>query len=250
MNDYIPKSDDGFDGFQRNFMTLIAAIASAAGIPASAINVLLSYQTEWENAFAVGGQAQKSTRNSVQTRTKTEARKAYQSTYAPQPMGLRAFIAAWVKYNPLISDAQRISLGVPVPSRKKTQHTVATKNQVVFKSKGLEGGVVQTDCYSSGSNALNPVAVTAKMGKRTGRDRKEAGYDILKSWKIIPQSAALPATANDAGMVKTLFTKAKIIKQLGAENKGMILCEFLQWYIPEHPELAGPWSEIQTCIIT
>jgi hypothetical protein len=72
----------------------------------------------------------------------------------------------------------------------------------------------------------------------------------MKSWKIIAKGAALPATPNDAGMTKTLFTKAKIIQQVGTENEGMILCEFLQWYIPKHPELAGPWSDLQTTIIT
>jgi hypothetical protein len=175
MATYIPNSDESFDGFQKTFMTVIIAIATAAGIPASAITALQTYQTAWANAFAVGGKAQKATRTSVQTKAKTEARKAYQSNNSPQPLGLRAFIAAWVRFNPLITVAQHTSLGVPVQSTSRTKHTVATKNLVVFKSRGLGGGVVQTDCHSSGTNILNPIAQTAKAGKKGGRDKKEPG---------------------------------------------------------------------------
>jgi hypothetical protein len=250
MTDYIPKDDESFDDFQKNLVSQVTPIATASGIPAAQVTGLTAYQTAWTNAYAVGGKGEKTTRNSVQIKAKTEARKAYENSKAPQPLGLRAFIAAWVINNPLISNAQHVAMRIPVHKTNKTRHNVATKNTVVFKSTSLGGGVIQTDCHSSGSATLNPLAKTAKAGKKTNRDKKEEGYEIMKSWKIINSGDALPVTANDAGMTKTLFTKAKIIQQLGPENEGKKLCEFLQWYIPKHPELASPWSNMQTTIIT
>jgi len=250
MADFIPSDDESFDDFQKNLMSVLNPNATTWGIPAAQVTGLVTYQTTWTNAYAVGGKGEKTTRNSVQIKAKTTARKAYENNKAPMALGLRAFIAAWVINNPLISDSFRIAMRLPIHKSGKTRHNVATKNTVVFKSTSLGSGAIQTDCHSSGSSTLNPLAKTAKAGKKTSRAKKEEGYEIMKSWKIINQGDAFPVTANDAGMTKTLFTKAKIIQQLGPENKGKILCEFMQWYIPKHPELASPWSNLQTTIIT
>jgi hypothetical protein len=250
MSSYIPQNEEGFNGFQRNFMNQLTPIAAAAGIPASQVNDLIDYQTAWTNAYAAGGKAAKSSRDSAEVKTKYEAWHDYEYSKSPLPLGLRAFIAAWVVCNPLISDEQRVAMRVPIHKKKKTNHTTATQNTVVFKSRGLGGGVIQTICSSSGSPALNPMATNSNAERKIYRPKKEEGYDIQKSWKIINKGDALPASANDAGMNKTVFTKANFIQQLGQQNEGMLLCEFMQWFNPRHPELAGPWSNLQTTIIT
>lgn len=250
MSDFIPKDDEGFDDFQKNFISVLTPNATAWSIPTIQVTNLTTYQTAWNNAYAVGGKGERTTRNSVQVKAKTDARKAYENSKAPLPLGLRAFIAAWIINNPLVDNAKHIAMHVPVHKTTRTMHSVATKNTVAFRSTSIGGGAVQTDCHSSGSSALNPTAKTAKAGKKTSRAKKEEGYEIMKSWKLINRGDAFPKTPNDAGMTKTLFTKARIVQQFGTENEGMILCEFLQWFIPKHPDLAGPWSNLQTTIIT
>jgi hypothetical protein len=247
--DYIAKDDEGFDGFQNNFITVLITNAIAWNIPPAAVTALVAYQTTWTAAFAVGGKAERAHRTSVQTKAKTDARKAYEKSKPPQPLGLRAFIAEWITYNSLVSNEQRIALGVPIHKTTKTKHTEATDNTVVFTTIGIGGGVVKSICHSSGLPTSNPTSKTVKTGKATNRAKKEAGYNILKAWMIIKPGVALPVTPDDAGMTKTLFTKARFKQSLGTANIGSLLCEFMQWNIPEHPELSGPWSKMQVTVI-
>ena len=87
--DPIPVTDEGFDGFQTNFMTVLTPIATSLGIPDGKMTDLTALQEKWKNAYAIGGKSHKTTREMPDTKKKTDAREAYENGKAPNPMGLR-----------------------------------------------------------------------------------------------------------------------------------------------------------------
>ncbi|MHB8259312.1 MAG: hypothetical protein ACYDEC_03510 [Bacteroidia bacterium] len=268
--DYIGKTDPEFDSFQSNFMTIIQAPYRGSTnivrwkLDPVEVADLVAYQTNWNTDYAAGGETAKTTRNTGLTNTKTASRKSYENNQATDTggMGLRAYIAARILHNPFIADADRIVMRVPVHKKTRTKHTVATKNRVVFKTSNIGGAMMHTPCHSSGTATGTGGANTQRTGKQTNRPKKEPGYDIMKSWKLIKKGAELPKTPNDPGMTHTLFTKANIKHQLPLSiqvlvnnvettesTDGWILCEFLQWFITKHPDLAGPISTLQTTTV-
>lgn len=245
--DYIPHDEAGFNSFESTFMDKMVPNAPAWNIPASAVTALESYQTVWHNAWEEGGYIVKKSRTSTQVMAKDNARKAYEYSKLPQPLGLRAFISAYITNNPLVSNNQRLEMGLPVHKKKRTTHRVATKNIVVFDSQNIGSGVVITKCYNYGLNSLNPYG---KGEKRTARPCKEKGYNIRISYVIIDKGDTLPKGPNDKMMRKEIFTKARIVRHFGTDNQGRILCEYAQWYNITHPELAGPWSALKKIFIS
>ena len=155
--------------------------------------------------------------------------------------------------NSILTPNDRTALLWPLNKTTRTTHKVATKNLVSFKSVGIGGGDVQTKCYPSGGAINNPTANTqrsTKKGVKRTRAHKEKGYEIRRSYILIKLGAAQPTDANAVGMTMEIITKASSVKHYGTANEGMLLCEFLQWYNPKHPELAGPWSSMQTTLIS
>jgi len=58
-----------------------------------------------------------------------------------------------------------------------------------------------------------------------------------------------PESADDKGLRRDVTTKATFTLPLGSGNTGKYLYIYYRWYIVKHPELAGPWSALQTTLI-
>ena len=58
-----------------------------------------------------------------------------------------------------------------------------------------------------------------------------------------------PESVNDPNLNLGLSTRAIFDLALGAENGGKRIYIFLRWYNTKHPELAGPWSDMQTSFL-
>jgi hypothetical protein len=58
-----------------------------------------------------------------------------------------------------------------------------------------------------------------------------------------------PESVNDPNLTLGLSTRAIFDLALGAENGGKRIYIFLRWYNTKHPELAGPWSDMQTSFL-
>ncbi len=152
----------------------------------------------------------------------------------------------------VLTENHRMALNWPLSKRTKTKHSVGTKNLVSFKSMGLGGGDVRTKCFPSGAATNNPLATHSKTKGKRHRNKpyKEEGYEIRRSYILIKPNSELPTEPNSSGMTIEIITKADSVKHYGPGNAGMLLCEFMQWYNPKHPELAGPWSGLQTTLIS
>ena len=149
----------------------------------------------------------------------------------------------------VLTATDRKTLNLPL-RKAKTTHHVATQNKITWTTVGIGGGDVLSKCQPSGPAQLNPQAATQKGKGKANRPHKETGYEIRTSYMILKQGATLPTDPNAPGMTQVVDTRARTVRHLGAINAGNVLCEFKQWHNPKNPNLDGPWSGPQTCIIT
>ena len=152
----------------------------------------------------------------------------------------------------VLTENHRVALNWPLSKSTKTKHITGTTNLVRFKSVGLGGGDVRTKCFPNGAATNNPLATHSKTKGKRHRNKpyKEEGYEIRRSYILIKPNSELPTEPNASGMTMEIITKADSVKYYGTGNAGMLLCEFMQWYNPKYPELVGPWSGLQTLLIS
>lgn len=248
--DFIPTDDLSFNAWERNFMPKLLLKYATWEIPQEAVDALSTYQNTYHNAWAEGGIGAKKTRTSIQVEAKDEAQDAYINNDVPEPLGLRAFIKAYIAYNPLVSNTERNELGVPVHKKTKTKHKVATKSSVIVNYKSLGPYIIETECRSTGLDNENQYTNSSTGNTKTSRPKKEPGYEIRLSHKIISKGEAEPTNPEGEDMTMVIITQARFTRNFGAENQTKILCEYAQWYNPKHPELAGPWNPLQKVVIT
>jgi len=114
---------------------------------------------------------------------------------------------------------------------QKDTRTVPQKpisEQVTVTFKPIGGGSVNIKCYST-----------------TGA--RPAIYEDADSVQFVYQVGGTPpASALASGMNKDLSTKGAFNLALGADAAGKTLYIFFRWFNTKHPELAGPWSGLQT----
>lgn len=130
-HDYIPRPDADFDVWQKNFIKKIIPLASSLGIPKSEINLLKSKKKIWTQNYSKGGKHNKTTRNSAETRAKTDARIDYEKS-------LRYFVKRWVSYNNLVLTELKVALGVRVPDKTRTRKPKPVSKPVCTKKNNTE----------------------------------------------------------------------------------------------------------------
>ena len=116
----------------------------------------------------------------------------------------------------------------PKQSRSIPQTPIA--NLVEATLKPIGGGSVMVKCYSKGSRAA--ILDTA---------------DCVQYLFTVGTTA--PTSADDAILDKELSTKASFVLPTGVQKVGMMLYIYFRWYNTKHPDLAGPWSTLQSTII-
>jgi hypothetical protein len=112
QKDYMPSKDSEFDTLQSNVYGTATSNATQWLIPKEVITSLDPFRLRWNNAYTV--YLNPAARTKAVTREKNDAKKEYRSM-------LRTFIQGQIMHNPLVSDAARISMGLPVYDRKPTQ---------------------------------------------------------------------------------------------------------------------------------
>ncbi len=58
-----------------------------------------------------------------------------------------------------------------------------------------------------------------------------------------------PVSADVIGLTKDISRRASFTLALGSGSSGKYLYIYFRWYNTKHPELAGPWSSLQTTLI-
>ncbi len=148
---FIPRADSEFNVWQKESLEFTEANAKTWKIPEESITEWKSNKAKWEVAYDKADN--KETRSHADVLAKNEARKEYEKD-------LRAFFNAYIKYNPAISDEERLEFGihpkghghtpVPVPETVpegrvdfsiRLQHKIVYHDSLTPNSKAKPKGV-------------------------------------------------------------------------------------------------------------
>jgi hypothetical protein len=113
----------------------------------------------------------------------------------------------------------------------RTIPTTAIKESVEPILIPFGGGTVTVKCYSSTS----------------ARPSIFGDADSVQYLYCVDTPA--PESINTPGLIQGLSTRANFDLPLGAQNGGKRVYLFLRWYNTKHPELAGPWSDMQSTFL-
>lgn len=114
-NDYIPRPDNDFNDFQEILVNAVNTNGAAWGIPPADVATLVGPQANWAAAWAIA--KNKTNRTQTQVAAKDEARAIYETV-------LRRFIQQWIYDNPVMTNGQRTSCGLPPHDNTKTPAAV------------------------------------------------------------------------------------------------------------------------------
>lgn len=113
MADFIPREEGDFFGWQDNHINVIVANNASWGVIPAEVTALQALQTDYVNAYNIGSKEHKLTRTSGQ-------RQAFQDAEAAYIAGIRKFYGKWIAKNDLVTNAQRIDMGVTVYDTTRT----------------------------------------------------------------------------------------------------------------------------------
>ena len=118
-----------------------------------------------------------------------------------------------------------------IPKSTRSVSTTPISEAVTVTFQVLGGGVVAIKCYST-----------------TGQRAAIYGdADCIQFLYVVGNTP--PSDTNEDTMKKDLSTKATFNLTFGLGNAGKNLYMYFRWYNTKHPDLAGPWSSLQTTMI-
>jgi hypothetical protein len=121
--------------------------------------------------------------------------------------------------------------GGVLPKTTRSVPTTPINEPVTVTIQPIGGGSVTIKCYSS-----------------TGQ--RAAIYDNADCVQYLYQVGdTAPTSADSEGLSKDLSTKASFTLALGSSSSAKNLYIYFRWFNTKHPELAGPWSSLQTTLI-
>jgi hypothetical protein len=149
-----------------------------------------------------------------------------------------------------ITNADRLKLNIADPDKIHTKKSVSIAATCFVSVKMLGGCDVRFLCRSSSD--------TARASKAEGSDAVEICYSSIplpasdstggndSTSKAKPKQLAGPSEA----AVREIHTKAIFIIHFGDDDLGNNLQFFVRWINTKHPDLAGPWSQLNSVIIS
>jgi hypothetical protein len=173
MADYIPYTDPEFDLWQKNLMEKIKQFMSTWGISPDKVMGLDSKQGVWNIAFPKASNKQNRTATEVQA--KNDALEDYKKE-------IRHFVTEFLASNSLVSDSDRISMGLTVKSGTRTATPVPTTSPLgtVDFAVRLQHTLHLSDQATPQSKAkpvgVHGCEVWVKFGGDAPRDASELSY--------------------------------------------------------------------------
>jgi hypothetical protein len=221
MSTFIPRSDSEFDSWQENFINKVDPVAGQLGIPEAAIELTHTKQARWATAYKAAKNPD--TRNKVLVVEKNEARDDYESN-------VRGLNNTYLMYNPALTDAMRIDMGLPI---HKTTHTPVPPPQgkVDFTLEQLSGSRIG-------------VYYHAHDEERGTKNAKPFGvHGVELAWAILDTPPS-----SYAELVHSVFdTRSPYVFQFDLSDAGKHFYCCLRWENTTGQK--GPWSETKTAII-
>jgi hypothetical protein len=216
-NDYIPQSDSGFLEWAKTLAAYVSPKLTAFNIPAEALTPIQTQVTAYETAFET---AQNPNRGKVDVLNKNEARDALKSS-------LRAFVKAYLSYNPAVTDADRESMGLPLHD--------STRSPVPPPSTIPE---LELD-----SSIIRQIIVHFKDSGSDKRGKPAHVHGIELRWSLLETP---PASVED--LKNSAFdTAAPYTFRFDERDRGKALYICPCW--ENNKGEKGPWGEIVKAII-
>ena len=116
-----------------------------------------------------------------------------------------------------------------IAPRNRTQSKVIAKSigeQVQPILQVMGGGVVSVKCYSNESS-------------------RPSIHSMANCLQYAYTVGTAPASPLDEALKIELSTRASFNLSIGADNMGKQLFIYFRWYNTIHPDLSGPWSNVQ-----
>ncbi|MDR1562097.1 MAG: hypothetical protein LBS54_03275 [Dysgonamonadaceae bacterium] len=114
---YIPKKDAEFKTWSKTFVTRLAVIMGRIGFPSAEQLLLLSLYNDFDEKYLIS--SDKATRTESAVDEKNKARKALEDR-------IRQDVEEYIQHNHLVTDTDRINLGLPVYKKTRDKSPVAT----------------------------------------------------------------------------------------------------------------------------
>ena len=215
---YIPRKDEDFDILQTNVYTTSTNNASKWAISSAQFNALNAPRQRWISGYA----AYKNplTRTPAVTQEKKDARIAYEAA-------LRTFIQGQLMHNPLVTDADLRSMGLPVYDRKPTQAGVPeTRPEAEISFSQIMEHSLKVRDSELKSAGKPPHVIGYEIWRRVGGDTVPT-YEEMQFVVLATRSPHL-LVYTDAERKQTAWYPVRWVNTRGE---------------------AGPWGEIVSAII-
>jgi len=229
LHDYIPRPDADFDGFQKNLINVLIPNYTTWGIATSDETNLITLQTAWDKAYTTGGKNMIATRTMQQVKAKTVARKAYEAA-------IRVFVNRWIRHNTLISDAQRVSMGIVVSKTTKTAVAIPDTDPLLSISPG--SGAQLIIAFKQRPHVITSANVMFRSAA------KPKGYHAVRIYYIV---GGTPPTSTTGCNTTVGMTKSPHKLRFNPADAGKTVYMFACWVNTKEQE--GPLTALHTVII-
>jgi hypothetical protein len=218
-NDYLPKKDKDLLAMVVNLLKNLFAMLTRIGFPNDEYQKLAALRNDFAEKLAIAEDPATSTK--VTVAAKNHTREVLKST-------LRLNVKGYIMYNPLVTDEDRIAMGLPV---HKTTHT---PSKVADKAPDV-------DIDSSVPGRITIHFFDAEGGHRRG---KLAGQHCVEiTWLV----SDVPPTRWDELIHSVVDTRSPYTFIFENDMRGRHFYFAIRWENTRGEK--GPWSEIMSAII-
>ncbi|MDR2362299.1 MAG: hypothetical protein LBD91_06165 [Prevotellaceae bacterium] len=217
-HDYIPKGPNAFNTFQFNFIDLVTTNKAAWGITDAAIAPLAAQKAVWDVVYP------KASNEDNRSRADVLAREECQAAYTGD---IRLFVNQQLRYNPLVSDPDKLRLGLHVPSGTREDAPEPDKAPLVIKIDTSESR-----------------RYTIHFGNELGERAKPAG---VHGCEIYMKKGGDPPTADSEFTFAGTDTNTPFVVDFDIADIGKTVYYHLRWV--NTVGVRGPWSRQESAIV-
>lgn len=216
--DYIPSGDNDFHIMQDRVYVEVSINATKWLISDKAISALDPQRSRWNTAIGVFQDPGKRTPPVVQE--KNDARAEYEPV-------LRTFIQGYLMHNPLVTDADRLKMELPIYDRKPTPAPVPeTRPEIEVDFAQIARHVLHVRDSKSKGSGRPPHVIGFEIWRRIGGDTEP----VTREMHLVEQAVHSPHTL-----------------EYEFEERGKRIWYRTRWVNTRGEK--GPWSEIVSAII-
>lgn len=220
---YIPKRDDDFYTFQANLVNIVVTNAPAWGIPAPDVAALVARRASYEPLYL------KVQNKTTRTRTDVLAHRQMRKIYEKE---ISVFVKAYL-FNPLITDNDRMTMGIPPRDFEPTP-------------RGKIETVPVVELLAIGGGDIKVRTRVTKDQTRYSKHPLADGIEVKYTW--VPKGEMPPEKPDDCTKTQN-SKKATFIIHCGPGNAGESFYGFFRWVNITNPENSGQWSNAIKVVI-